>query len=564
MKALIHLWRLLKAGMTLASFNLLMPPEILGERAGPLRLLARLSAGSQAKAPLEKRISAALVKLGPSYVKLGQLLATRPDFVGPKLARSLSDLHDEVPPFDMATARLRVEESLNQPLETAFARFDPPVAAASLAQVHSAYLPPKPAAENEPVAENEPTAEDEPEALPRKVAVKVMRPGIARAFARDIETFAWTARWVERLKPSLKRLEPVKLVETLARSAALELDLRLEAAAADELAEYMANRDDFIIPKIDWNRTAKGVMTIEWIDGIKVTNIEALRDQGFDLSYLGDRVIKLFLIQALDYGFFHADMHPGNLFVLPADDQEDKPHGEKLGKIAAVDYGIMGRLDRDTRRFMAEILFGFITQDYRRVAIAHFDAGYVPPHHSIEEFAQALRAIGAPLIGQGADKISMARVLAQLFETTRNFDMHLQPQLVLLQKTMVVVEGVARLLDPRVNMWESAQPIVEGWMERTLGFEGRLTEAAEGAQTLSRVAGRLPQIVEGLERMAQLSVTPQSDGSFVLAPPPAPGQPAPAVKPNAKQSGGKASSNNRLIVLVAAVGIAAWIANLTG
>ncbi|MEM8784244.1 MAG: 2-polyprenylphenol 6-hydroxylase [Pseudomonadota bacterium] len=485
-KAPIHLWRLLKAGATLIAFNVVLPPEYFPNRPWPLRMLAGLGKKRGGR-PLEERLSEALQALGPSYVKLGQFLATRPDIVGPQIAQSLERLHDEMPAFDQATARNRIEASLNKPVGSLFEQFNAPVAAASLAQVHKAQVPSE-------------TADDPP----RPVAVKVMRPGVADAFTRDIDTFMWTAQLAERLRPQTRRLEPVRLVETLARSASLELDLRLEAAAADEIASQFPHKDEFIVPRIDWERTSKHVLTCDWIDGIRISDLQSLDSAGYDRQYLANLIIRIFLVQALEHGFFHADMHPGNLFVVPGLDAADNDETGKRGRIAAVDFGIMGRLDKDTRRFMAEILFGFLTQDYIRVAQVHFEAGYVPPKHSLEEFAQALRAIGAPLIGRGANQISMARVLAQLFETTRTFDMHLQPQLVLLQKTMVVVEGVARILDPEVNMWESARPVVEAWMNRTIGIEGRLGEAAESAQAVRRLLVRLPQIADGLDQLTRL------------------------------------------------------------
>jgi ubiquinone biosynthesis protein len=431
------------------------------------------------------RLSAALTRLGPSYVKLGQFLATRPDVVGVAIAHDLESLQDKMPPFPQAQAETTVAHAFGQPLKEIFANFGPPVAAASIAQVHR--------------------AEVETAAGRKAVAVKVLRPGIEHRFKVDLDAFAFIARMAETYSAEARRLRLIEVVATLARSVALEMDLRLEAAALSEMAENTKDDPDFRVPAIDWLRTAKDVLTLEWIAGTPMSDLAALRARGFDLPHLGRAVIQSFLRHALRDGFFHADMHPGNLFV---DDE---------GRIVAVDFGIMGRLGPKERRFLAEILFGFITRNYYRTAQVHFEAGYVPPHHSVESFAQAIRAIGEPIHNRTAEEISMAKLLTLLFEITGLFDMRTRPELLLLQKTMVVVEGVARTLDPKLDMWTTAEPVVRDWIERNLGPAGRIEGAAEGAVEVGRFLSGVPTLLSrGALLVEQLDAITR-DG-LVLAP----------------------------------------------
>jgi ubiquinone biosynthesis protein len=464
-------------------------PEELGARPAWLGLAGRLVRTGSETVSSAEGLAQSLERLGPAYIKLGQLLATRPDLVGAKLAAALATLQDRLAPFSGALAERVVESELGQPVHQLFTHFGPPVAAASIAQVHKAETlalighnrPPSlaPANDSDPIE-------------PRAVAVKILRPGIEAAFARDVASFFWAARLIERLLPRARRLEPVKLIETLAASVALELDLRLEAAAAVELAENAKADPGFVVPGVDWSRTSRRVLTTAWIDGIPIGDGPALRRAGHDLPRLATRLMQSFLTQALRDGFFHADMHQGNLFV------------DEAGCLVAVDFGIMGRLDPPARRYLAEILMGFIARDYKRVAAVHFEAGYVPRRHRVEDFAQALRAIGEPIFGRPAGDISMARLFTQLFETTALFDMHLRPELVLLQKTMVAVEGVARHLDPEHNLWEAARPVVERFLARELGPEGRLQSAAENARAMGRILAGLPDFLATLERAARL------------------------------------------------------------
>jgi ubiquinone biosynthesis protein len=431
------------------------------------------------------RLAVALTRLGPTYVKLGQFMATRPDVVGVALARDLETLQDKMPPFSQAAAERAIETAFEQSLSQVFTSFGAPVAAASIAQVHR--------------AEVTNTAGAQP------VAVKVLRPGIERRFRADLDSFTFVARNAERFSVDARRLRLIEVVETLRRSVTIEMDLRLEAAALSEMAENTKGDPDFRVPTVDWVRTARDVLTLEWIEGTPLYDRARLESKGFDLKALAAAVIQTFLRHALRDGFFHADMHPGNLFV---DDN---------GKLTAVDFGIMGRLSPKERRFLAEILYGFITRDYHRTAEVHFEAGYVPRHHLVESFAQAIRAIGEPIHNRTAEDISMAKLLMLLFEVTGLFDMRTRPELLLLQKTMVVVEGVGRSLDPKLDMWKVAEPVVREWIERHLGAAGALEGAAEGTLELGRFFGNVPALLSrGAALVEQLDAITRN--GLLLAP----------------------------------------------
>jgi ubiquinone biosynthesis protein len=436
---------LLRAGRTLAAYDALMTPEQISQLPWAARLglsIAKFGTRKPEKEG-EMAVAAALSTLGPSYIKLGQFLATRPDLVGPRRAFELKSLQDRLPPFPIETAKQIVRENLGAPVEVLFTEFGPPVAAASIAQVHKARSPDG-----------------------RDVAVKVLRPGVGKRFAADLGSFYFAAHLMERFSAEGRRLRPVAAVNMLEQSMKQELDLRMEAAALSEMAQNTKGDPGFRVPKVDWERTSRDVLTTEWIDGTPIADVAALRAQGFDLVKLGDNVIQSFLRHAIRDGFFHADMHQGNLFV------------DRSGTLVAVDFGIVGRLGPKESMFLAEILYGFITRNYLRVSEVHFEAGYVPRHHDPAVFAQAIRSIGEPIMDRPANQISMARLLTQLFEITAQFDMQTQPQLLLLQKTMVVVEGVARTLNPDLNMWVTAEPVVGGWIKRQLGPAGKLEEAA--------------------------------------------------------------------------------------
>jgi ubiquinone biosynthesis protein len=484
--ALAHSVRLGRAGIVFAREGVL---ALVDTSKLPLPARAAVRTGRLIERPTGERaavrLAAALTRLGPTYVKLGQFLATRPDVVGMAIARDLESLQDKMAPFPQSEAEATVAAALATPLPQAFASFGPAVAAASIAQVHRAEM-------------------DGPEGR-RPVAVKVLRPGIERRFQADLDAFRFAAGTAENLSAEARRLRLVEVVETLARTVAIEMDLRLEAAAIAEMAENTKDDPGFRVPAVDWERTARNVLTLEWIDGTPLSDRERLTSKGFDLKHLACALLQTFLRHALRDGFFHADMHPGNLFV------------DDAGHLIAVDFGIMGRLGPNERRFLAEILYGFITRNYRRTAEVHFEAGYVPPRHSVESFAQAIRAIGEPIHKRPASEISMAKLLTLLFEITGLFDMRTRPELLLLQKTMVVVEGVARSLDPDLDMWATAEPVVREWVERHLGPAGRIEEAAEGAAEVGRFLGGVPGLLARGARIADQLDAATRDG-LLLAP----------------------------------------------
>jgi ubiquinone biosynthesis protein len=464
--------RLGRAGFVLARagvFNDVDTTDMPGIAKIPValaKLIARRHTGSSLDA-----LPGAISKLGPSYIKLGQFLATRPDVVGPAVVKQLERLQDRAPAFSRDLAIAQIEAAFGRPVDSIFFSVGEPVAAASIAQVHKGRV--------------------RDEFGERDVAIKVRRPGVERLLRRDLADMMAAAHFIERTFPETKRLKPTEVVDTLARAVTMETDFRMEAAAASEFAENVEQETDFRVPKIDWDRTTKEVLTLEWIDGIKLSDIEGLAIKGYDLPDLGRQVIQSFLRHAMRDGFFHADMHQGNLFI------------DDAGRLTAVDFGIMGRLGFKERRFLAEIIYGFIKRDYLRVAEVHFEAGYVPGVHKVEDFAQAIRAIGEPIHSRTADQISMAKLLTLLFEITGLFDMKTRTELVLLQKTMVVVEGVARTLNPRVDMWSTAEPVVRGWIEENLGPLGKLQDAGASLSTLAKFAGNLPATLLRAERTVE-------------------------------------------------------------
>jgi ubiquinone biosynthesis protein len=452
---------LLKWGRTLARHGALRGIEEDPMTPPPVRRLARL-ARFGARIPPTPDYAAALVAIGPAAIKLGQALSTRPDLVGEKAAENLSQLQDDLPPAPFAKIKHTIEASFNAPLENLFSRFDEvPVGAASIAQVHRAV-----------------TTDG------RDVAVKVLRPGIEEEFAKAIETYEWAAAHFERYGGEAERLRPRLVVAHFRQWTARELDLQREAASASELRENMVAEPGYYVPEIDWRRTARRVLTLEWLDGIKLNDREALIEAGHDCEALAATLVRAFLRQAVVDGFFHADLHHGNLFALPD------------GRIGAIDFGIMGRIDRRARVWLAEILYGLITGNYRRVAEIHFEAQYVPPHHNVQEFATALRAAGEPIRGLPVKDISVGRMLESLFSITRDFDMPTQPHLLLLQKTMVMNEGVATALDPDVNMWEAAEPFLREWMRSELGPEAYY---ADRVIELVRAFKKIPELIERLD-----------------------------------------------------------------
>ena len=480
LRAARNLARLFAIGRVLAAHDALFPLEWIGAPALLLKSLRALTpAPSAAVAGLRpgERLVSALQRLGPSFIKLGQALSVRSDLVGEDLAADLSALQDRLTPFPGAEARRCIEVELGRPIAELFQSFgEMAFAAASIAQVHRAV-----------------TTEG------RLVAVKVLRPGVEAAFARDLDLFAWLAETAERARPSLRRLKPGEVVAMLRETVENEMDLRFEAAAADELRRNFADDALFRVPEIDWRRTARRVMTASWVEGTPIDESARLIAAGHNLEAIISNLARAFFLQVFRDGFFHADLHPGNLLI------------DAAGAVNGVDFGIMGRLDKRTRLYLAEMLLGFLNADYRRVAEIHIRAGYVPADQSVDAFAQACRSIAAPILGLPLCEISLARLLAQLFQITTKFRMETQPHLLLLQKTMLVAEGVSRRLLPDLNMWELARPLIVEWAETQLTPEARMGEA------MSEIAAgleRLPQLLTKLEG----SVGALSGGGLKLHP----------------------------------------------
>ena len=462
-RTLKNIGRLLAIARILAHHNALFLLERLGV-AAPVVVLARIFSRKADGRP-GQRLAAALQEAGPSFIKLGQTLSTRSDLLGEQFSTDLSELQDRLPPFPGDQARQIIETEFGKPVGELFSHFDDqPVAAASIAQVHFAV-----------------TLDG------REVAVKVLRPNIEEAFQRDIDLFFWVAELVEATRPEYRRLRPVESIRTLADTVKLEMDLRFEAAAAAELAENFSDDPGFCIPAVDWARTGHRVMTTERVYGVPMDDVKAIEAYGLDPVAILEKSSSVFFYQVFRDGFFHADMHPGNMFV-----RED-------GALAAVDFGIMGRIDRKTRHHLGEMLLGFLTKDYRRVAEIHFEAGWIPADQSIETFTQACRSIAEPILDLPQNEISIARLLGQLFSITETFNMETQPQLLLLQKTMLIAEGTGRKLSPDANMWLLARPLIEDWMVQTLGPEA---QALDAITDLASALRRLPGVFANLEKGA--------------------------------------------------------------
>ena len=462
-----NIWRLIVTGATMERTGAMGAILDAMDAPRPIRIVARMVAwpirwlgykGDPTMPPATRALSA----LGPAYIKFGQVLSTRPDVVGDEMAQHLRVLQDKLPPFPVDVAKASFAAEMGIPVDQVFSEFSKPVAAASIAQVHKARLTD--------------TGEE--------VAVKVLRPGIERAFRKDIDAFYFAADVIEFLSPASRRLRPRDVIKHFEGVVEGELDLRLESASASEFAANTVDDAGFQLPSIKWHLSGRRVMTMTWAEGLPLGDNAALDAAGHDRAALGERVLQLFLSHALRDGFFHADMHQGNLKVAAN------------GDIIAYDFGIMGHIDEYTRRVYAEILFGFIQRDYMRVAEVHFEAGYVNSHHDVDEFARALRAVGEPIFGMDASHISMGRLLNYLFEVTERFGMETRTELILLQRTMVVVEGVARSLYPQINIWEVAKPVVESYILQSIGPRAFAQDLARTARVLARFGPRLPQLME--------------------------------------------------------------------
>ncbi len=429
-----------------------------------------------------KRLARALERLGPAFIKFGQAISTRSDFIGEDVAADLARLRDDLPPFPTREARAVIEAEFGKKIEELFSHFeDAPIAAASIAQVHKATTK-----------------------SGKTVAVKITRPNIEKAFARDIGLLFWLAEMMEERLPQYRRLKPRQIVQTFKDTVFFELDLRFEAAAAEELRGNMQqHKAGMEIPIVDWNLTSRRVLTTDWVDGISFNNMPAIRASGFDQDMLLEKAAKTLFAQVFIDGFFHADLHPGNLFL-----------DTKTGDLVAVDFGIMGRLDWQQRAYIAQIIHGFINEDYRSVAELHFAAGYVPKHKDIEAFTQACRAVARPIMGKPINEISVAALLGQMFKIAAEFEMETQPQLLLMQKTLMVAEGVGRMLNPKLNMWELAKPLIEQWAHEQFSHTARakmaLSEAKQHALKLPTMLKKIERAIDALGAEGGIKIHPES------------------------------------------------------
>ena len=415
-----------------------------------------------------ERLSKSLESMGTTFIKLGQFLATRPDIIGEELSKNLEKLQDRVPPFSINQAKEIIKNDLGNDAYNSIIDLSEPVAAASIAQVHKAKI------------NDNGTIKD--------VAIKIIRPNIKKVFNEEIDAMMLFAFIIESFLKKTKRLKLVEVVYLLKEITNLEMDLRFEAAAANEYSENTKNDAGFKVPEIFWNFTSENVMTLDWIDGVSIRETEELKKRNLNTNKIAEDIIQHFLRHAVRDGFFHADMHQGNIFI------------DESGQIAPIDFGIMGRLDKMSKRFLAEILFGFIQRDYKKVAEVHLVAGLVPKNVPIDDLAQALRSIGEPIFGQEVKDISGGKLLKQLFDVTEKFNMQTQPQLLMLQKTMVVVEGVARKLNPNTNIWKTSKPVLENWLRETKDPINNFNETLKNS---TEVIKRLPELPEIMDKANQ-------------------------------------------------------------
>ncbi len=433
----------------------------------------------------EKKLSNSLQSMGTTFIKLGQFLATRPDIIGEKLSKQLETLQDKLPPFSLSEAKEMIKKELGNEMYNSIINLSEPVAAASIAQVHKAQI------------NDNGTIKD--------VAIKILRPNIKKIFNEEIDALMLLAFFVESSIQKTKRLKLVEVVFLLKEITNLEMDLRFEAAAANEYSENTKNDAGFKVPKIYWNFTSENVMTLDWVDGISIRETEELLKRNIDTKKIASDIIQHFLRHAIRDGFFHADMHQGNIFI------------NNSGQIIPIDFGIMGRLDKLSQRFLAEILFGFIQRDYNKVAEVHLSAGLVPKEVPVSDLAQALRSIGEPIFGQSVKDISGGKLLKQLFDVTEKFNMQTQPQLLMLQKTMVVVEGVARKLNPETNIWKTSKPVLEKWLSETKDPINTINETLKDSVDVIKKLPNLPEVMDKANHALTFLASgqiPQNSNSF--------------------------------------------------
>ncbi len=432
-----------------------------------------------------QKLSNSLESMGTTFIKLGQFLATRPDIIGEDLSKELEGLQDKLPPFSQSIAKEMIKKDLGDSLYNSIINLSEPVAAASIAQVHKAQI--------------------DDDGVIKDVAIKILRPEIKRIFNEEVDALMLFAYIIESLVKKTKRLKLIEVVFLLKEITNLEMDLRFEAAAANEYAENTKNDVGFNVPKIYWNFTSENVMTLDWVQGVSIRETEELKKKSINTKKIASDIIQHFLRHAVRDGFFHADMHQGNIFI------------NESGEIVPIDFGIMGRLDKLSQRFLAEILFGFIQRDYKKVAEVHLAAGLVPKNVPINDLAQALRSIGEPIFGQSIKNISGGKLLKQLFDVTEKFNMQTQPQLLMLQKTMVVVEGVARRLNPETNIWETSKPVLEKWLKETKDPINSINETLKESVDVLKRLPNLPEVMDKANQALNFLASgqiPQNSSSY--------------------------------------------------
>jgi ubiquinone biosynthesis protein len=414
------------------------------------------------------RLRQALEALGPIFVKFGQVLSTRRDLLPLDIADELAKLQDEVPPFASDLAIAEIERGTGKPVAEVFASIErEPVASASVAQVHLARL------------------QDG-----REVAVKVLRPGVEGAIAKDVALLETAAGLMERLWADGRRLKPREVVAEFARHLEDELDLMREAANASQLRRNFEGSPLLAVPQVHWDWCSQRVMVMERMHGTPVSQVAALRERGVDIPQLARAGVEIFFTQVFRHGFFHADMHPGNIFV--------STEAQTRGKYIALDFGIMGTLTEVDQNYLAQNFLAFFNRDYRRVAQAHLDAGWVPPATRVDEFESAIRAVCEPIFARPLKEISFGRFLLRLFQTSRRFGVEIQPQLVMLQKTLLNIEGLGRQLDPDLDLWQTAKPFLERWMDEQVGWRGLVRTIRREAPFWAATLPQLPRLAHRL------------------------------------------------------------------
>jgi ubiquinone biosynthesis protein len=435
-----------------------------------LRLLSKLvSVGRTLKAPRGQRIREALEQLGPIFVKLGQVLSTRRDLLPLDIADELAKLQDRVPPFSSDIAVAAVERALGKPIDQIFVSFDrTPIASASIAQVHFAVLRNR-------------------NGLQREVAVKVLRPDMLLAIDKDLSLMRWMARWLERLSADGRRLKPREVVAEFDKYLHDELDLVREASSAAQLRRNMEGLNLVLIPEMLWDYCTTNVLVMERMHGVPISQVDRLRAAGVDISKLARDGVTLFFTQVFRDGFFHADMHPGNIQV--------SLDPQTFGRYISLDFGIVGTLTSVDKEYLAQNFVAFFRRDYKRVAELHIESGWVPAATRVDELEAAVRAVCEPYFDRPLKEISLGLVLLRLFQTSRRFQVEIQPQLVLLQKTLLNVEGLGRQLDPELDLWATAKPFLEQWMLKQVGPQRLWSELKAQAPRYAKLLPELPLLI---------------------------------------------------------------------